>query len=132
MCMFILCISGYIIHESGVWSDVHQRWFFLPRRASKEKYDETADERRATNLMFISDELFQEISVKTIGAVNPTHGFSSFKFVPDTHDSVIVALKSEEDNGKIASYILAFDIEGNILLPERKIGDVKYEGIEFI
>lgn len=28
---------GYIIHESGVWSDVHKRWFFLPRRCSKDK-----------------------------------------------------------------------------------------------
>lgn len=28
---------GYQLHESGVWSDVHQRWYFLPRRCSKEK-----------------------------------------------------------------------------------------------
>ena len=127
-----IVVSGYIIHESGVWSQVHQKWFFLPRRASTEKYDETSDERRGTNLMFISDESFQNIVVRTIGTVNPTHGFSSFKFVPGTDDSIIVALKSEEDNGKIASFILAFDIHGSVLMPERKIGEVKYEGIEFI
>lgn len=28
---------GYMIHESGVWSAVHKKWFFLPRRCSKEK-----------------------------------------------------------------------------------------------
>lgn len=22
---------GYMIHESGQWSEVHQKWFFLPR-----------------------------------------------------------------------------------------------------
>lgn len=28
---------GYMIHESGVWSDIHKRWYFLPRRCSKER-----------------------------------------------------------------------------------------------
>ncbi|XP_030078770.1 soluble calcium-activated nucleotidase 1-like [Drosophila hydei] len=28
---------GYMTHESVVWSQVHQRWYFLPRRCSKEK-----------------------------------------------------------------------------------------------
>ncbi|CAL1533529.1 unnamed protein product [Lymnaea stagnalis] len=121
-------LPGYIIHESGVWSDVHKKWFFLPRRASTETYDEVKDERRATNLMFIVDENFENIEVRKIGPVNPTHGFSSFKFIPGTEDSIIVALKSEEDRGKIASYLLAFNLNGNILMSEVKIGDVKYEG----
>ena len=42
---------GYLIHESGAWSDIHRKWFFLPRRASTKTYEEEADERRATNLM---------------------------------------------------------------------------------
>ena len=63
----------------------------------------------------------------------PTHGFSSFKFLPGTNDVIIVALKSEEDRGKISTYIIAFNIDGKILLPETKIDDAnKYEGIEFI
>jgi soluble calcium-activated nucleotidase 1 len=127
-----MLLPGYIIHESGVWSDVHKQWFFLPRRASRETYDEGTDEKKGTNLMFIADENFEHIEVKTIGAINPTHGFSSFKFIPGTKDSIIVALKSEEDSGKIASYILAFDLEGHVLMPETRIGDVKYEGIEFV
>ena len=43
-----------------------------------------------------------------------------------------MALKSEEDAGKIASYITAFNLEGDVLLEEIKIGDRKFEGIEFI
>lgn len=62
----------------------------------------------------------------------PTHGFSSFKFVPNTDDQVIVALKSEEDSGNVATYIMAFTLDGRILLPETKVGGVKFEGIEFI
>ena len=59
---------GYVIHESAAWSDVHNksgsahlyytasrmaRWFFLPRRASKHKYDDVEDEKRSTNHMLM-------------------------------------------------------------------------------
>ncbi|XP_075999005.1 soluble calcium-activated nucleotidase 1 isoform X2 [Genypterus blacodes] len=123
---------GYLIHESAAWSDTLQRWFFLPRRASSERYEETADERRATNLVLSCTPDFKDIVVSRVGPLNPTHGFSSFKFVPNTDDQIILALKSEEDGGNIATYIMAFTVDGRILLPETKIGDVKYEGLEFI
>ncbi|XP_075025387.1 soluble calcium-activated nucleotidase 1 [Calonectris borealis] len=123
---------GYLIHESASWSDTLQRWFFLPRRASHERYNEKVDERRGTNLLLSSTQDFGDVTVGRVGEVVPTHGFSSFKFIPDTDDQIIVALKSEEDNGKIASYIMAFTLDGRFLLPETRIGSVKYEGIEFI
>ncbi|TRY83197.1 hypothetical protein DNTS_033943 [Danionella cerebrum] len=123
---------GYLIHESAAWSDTLQRWFFLPRRASRERYEEMADERRGTNLMLRCSSDFQDIQVSSVGPLEPTHGFSSFKFIPNTDDQIIVALKSEEDAGKIGTYIVAFTLDGRILLPETKIGDVKYEGLEFI
>lgn len=123
---------GYLIHESAAWSERLQRWFFLPRRASHERYEETADERRATNLLLSCPADFSHISIGHVGPLNPTHGFSSFKFVPDTDDQIVLALKSEEDAGKIATYILAFTLDGRVLIPETKIGDVKYEGLEFI
>lgn len=123
---------GYFIHESAAWSDTLQRWFFLPRRASNERYEETADERRGTNLVLSCSPNFEDVVVSQVGPLNPTHGFSSFKFVPNTDDQIILALKSEEDAGKIATYITAFTLDGRILLPEAKIGDVKYEGLEFI
>lgn len=121
-----------MIHESAAWSDTLQRWFFLPRHASSERYEETADERRGTNLVLSCSPDFNDIKVSRVGVLNPTHGFSSFKFVPNTDDQIILALKSEEDAGKIATYIMAFTLDGRILLPETKIGDVKYEGLEFI
>ncbi|XP_028262650.1 soluble calcium-activated nucleotidase 1b [Parambassis ranga] len=123
---------GYLIHESAAWSERLQRWFFLPRRASHERYEETADERRATNLLLTCPADFSHISVRQVGPLNPTHGFSSFKFVPDTDDQIILALKSEEDAGQIATYIIAFTLDGRVLMPETKIGDVKFEGLEFI
>ncbi|KAM6939818.1 soluble calcium-activated nucleotidase 1b [Xenentodon cancila] len=123
---------GYLIHESAAWSEHLQCWFFLPRRASHERYEETADERRATNLLLSCPTDFSHIVTQRVGPLNPTHGFSSFKFVPGTDDQVILALKSEEDAGKIATYIIAFTLGGRVLLPETKIGDVKYEGLEFI
>ncbi|XP_029015005.1 soluble calcium-activated nucleotidase 1 isoform X2 [Betta splendens] len=123
---------GYLIHESAAWSDTLKRWFFLPRRASKERYEEVADERRGTNLALSCSPDFRNILVSQVGPLKPTHGFSSFKFVPNTDDQIILALKSEEDAGKVATYITAFTLDGRVLLPESKIGDVKYEGLEFI
>ncbi|XP_077380009.1 soluble calcium-activated nucleotidase 1-like isoform X2 [Festucalex cinctus] len=123
---------GYLIHESAAWSERLQRWFFLPRRASHERYEESADERRATNLLLSCRADFSDIRRRRVGPLNPTHGFSSFKFVPDTDDQIVLALKSEEDAGRIASYIIAFTLDGRVLMPETKIGDEKYEGLEFI
>lgn len=123
---------GYIIHESGVWSDVHQKWFFLPRRASQESYEEIADERRATNILVSADEHFAKVDFKYIGKKQMTKGYSSFKFIPGTEDRIIVALKSEEVSGKVASYVTVFTLDGTILLKDVKIGNFKYEGIEFI
>ncbi|CAN9509922.1 unnamed protein product [Ophioblennius macclurei] len=123
---------GYLIHESAAWSEQLQRWFFLPRRASHKRYEETADERRAANLILSSPPDFGLITAWHVGPFDPTHGFSSFKFVPGTDDKVIVALKSEEDDGKIATYIIGFTLDGRVVMPETKIGSVKYEGLEFI
>ncbi|XP_029022767.1 soluble calcium-activated nucleotidase 1b [Betta splendens] len=123
---------GYLIHESAAWSERLQRWFFLPRRASRERYEEAADERRATNLLLCCPDDFSHVKVRRVGPLEPTHGFSSFKFVPDTDDQVVLALKTEEDAGRVATYIIAFTLDGRVLMPETKIGDVKYEGLEFI
>ncbi|OCT62729.1 calcium activated nucleotidase 1 L homeolog isoform X1 [Xenopus laevis] len=123
---------GYLIHESAAWSDSLKSWFFLPRRASQEQYSEKEDEKRGSNILLRATPDFSDIKMSHVGTLNPTHGFSSFKFIPGTDDQIIVALKSEEDNGKVATYITAFTLDGRILLPETKVGNVKYEGIEFI
>lgn len=43
-----------------------------------------------------------------------------------------MVFKSEEVLGKIVSYLIIFKIDGKIILKEKYVGDVKYEGIEFI
>lgn len=123
-----------MVHESGVWSDIHKKWFFLPRRASTEQYDDKLDERRAANVLITCSEDFSHVDiVKPFGPKSLTHGFSSFKFIPGTNDEYILALKSEEDDGKTASYIMVFDLKGNMLMREQKLaGEHKYEGVEFI
>ena len=82
--------------------------------------------------MFRANEDFTQIIKSHVGPLNPTHGFSSFKFIPKTNDELIVALKSEEDRGKIATYVTAFNIDGEVLMDEMKIGEHKFEGIEFV
>ncbi|XP_075160494.1 apyrase [Haematobia irritans] len=126
---------GYMIHESGVWSDIHKKWFFLPRRCSKEKYNETRDEHMGCNLLISADENFNKIETTILDPNNTksTHGFSSFKFIPGTEDRIIVALKTEELNGKTTTFITAFDIHGKTIYDSQHIDtDLKYEGFEFI
>ncbi|XP_043686833.1 soluble calcium-activated nucleotidase 1 [Vespula pensylvanica] len=123
---------GYMIHESGAWSDIHKSWFFLPRRCSKERYNETKDETMSCNVLLTADENFVDIKVKEIGELIPVRGFSSFKFLPGSEDTIIIALKTEEYQGKTATYIMAFSIDGTIIMPETKVMDKKFEGLEFI
>jgi len=125
-------MGGYMIHEAVGWSQVRGKWVFLPRRVSNERYDDVVDERKGTNLMITADEDFENVKVTKVGDLIPSHGFSSFKFIPGTKDSVVVALKSEEVEGLIATYVMVFKTDGTILFPETKIGDVKFEGIEFV
>jgi len=53
-----------MIHESGTWSDIHKSWFFLPRRCSYERYNETRDETMSCNVMLTTDENFVDIKVR--------------------------------------------------------------------
>lgn len=124
---------GYMIHESAMWSDIQQKWYFLPRRCSRDKYNETRDEKMGCNVLISVDDHFYNIEYRKIGRLKPTHGYSSFKFIPGTNDRIIVAIKTEELNGKTSTYISAFTIDGEILLDEEKIPtNYKYEGFEFI
>lgn len=62
----------------------------------------------------------------------PARGFSSFKFIPGTEDNVIIALRTEELDGKTATFITAFTTDGEYILEDTHIADLKYEGLEFI
>ena len=123
---------GYMIHEAVCWSQVRREWVFLPRRMSTERYNDVTDERMGTNTVIIASEDFSSIRHLTVGERVPTHGFSSCKFVPGTEDELMVALKSEEIEGRVATYMMAFNIQGEVIMEEEKIGERKFEGIEFI
>lgn len=99
------------------------------------RYNETRDEYMGCNVLISADERFSKIQTVVLDPKNTesTHGFSSFKFIPGTDDRFILAIKSEELNGKTSTFITAFGIDGKILLQEQKIDtDLKYEGIDFI
>lgn len=124
---------GYMIHEAVAWSHVKKRWYFLPRRMSTLQYNDQDDETRGTNVMISCNAHFKDYHMVRIGELKKTRGFSSFKFVPGTGDNVAVALKSEEVNGNINSYVTIFHVEtGKVLLAETFIESEKYEGIEFV
>lgn len=124
---------GYLMHESGSWSEAHKKWFFLPRRCSTESYSEKKDEKMGCNLLISANEEFSVVHTTRIGELDPVLGYSSFKFLPNTNDTIIVALISEEVNGKTASYMTVFETNGNIIYPLKKISStLKFEGIEFV
>lgn len=123
---------GYLIHEAVRFNPTNRRWYFLPRRASTEMYNDKLDQRRGANWVISTNEHFGDIKHFEIGTRIPEHGFSAFAFVP-FRENEIIALKTEEVDGAIATYITAFDLDDGVeLLPETKIADVKFEGIEFL
>jgi soluble calcium-activated nucleotidase 1 len=124
---------AYMVHEAVGWNPVDRSWLFLPRRFSQESYDEASDEERGSNKVIKVNEAFNKVTMSEAGEIIKTHGFSSFKYIP-WRENEIVALKSEEYKGDIATYILVFDVTtGEVLMDEEKIPDsVKYEGVEFI
>ncbi|CAF4824225.1 unnamed protein product [Pieris macdunnoughi] len=123
---------GYMIHESGMWSEINNKWYFLPRRCSQQPYNESRDEVMGCNYLITADNNFNSCKAKQITKLQPKHGFSSFKFIPGTDDEAIVALKTTEFEGKTATYISAFRTDGTVLLDNSFVEDLKFEGIEFI
>ena len=125
---------GYMIHEAIVWSAVRRQWVILPRRVSTKAYDEKEDEKRGSNVVILASENFETIEVRHITPLTPTRGLSEFKFLPNSNDEIIVALKSEENEEKQTqtTYITVFDLDGHILMEESEIpGNHKFEGLEF-
>mmetsp|Transcript_18371 Transcript_18371/g.46629 ORF Transcript_18371/g.46629 Transcript_18371/m.46629 type:complete len:369 (+) Transcript_18371:87-1193(+) len=93
---------GYMIHEAIHWDGLHRLWYVLPRRVSSEPYDEKLDESMGSNLVLAFNEDFTSLEHRQeIGAKVPTHGWSSFKFVPWTNNEVIIALRTMEIEDKV-------------------------------
>ncbi|KIH53978.1 Apyrase, partial [Ancylostoma duodenale] len=123
---------GYLTHEAVHWSDIHKKWFFLPRKASTTMYEEVADEKKGTNMLITADENFNSFEVVKVGNNNhPERGFSAFAFVPGTNDGIIMAIKSKEVTGEDSeSFATVFDTRGNIIKDDQNLGsNYKFEGI---
>lgn len=123
---------GYLIYEAVCWSPHHEKWFFLPRKVSKNAYNDKTDEHMGSNIMLVADEMFHDIEVRHIGIQIPEHGYSSFKFLPYSQDEIIVALMSEEVDGNVQTFIRAFTLEGKEVMKKELLGKKKFEGIEFL
>lgn len=162
---------GYLLHECITWSPHHRKWFILPRRMSKVAYEEALDEKMGANTMIIASHDFEDITWFSVGVsvcfflacepVEPhrvpttshhrpparlqtktdVRGFSSAKFLPGSRDSVLVALKSEENSasGTQKTYITIYGEvpagsgKWDVLMEETELPiAAKFEGLEVL
>lgn len=125
--------KGYITHESIVWSDIQKKWFFAPRKCSAEAFDKDRNNQIGSNILISTDEKFGNINVVEVGELMPSRGISTFKFLPHSDDTIVVALKTFEDEKSFHTYITLFGINGYVYLQDTQISkEDKYEGIDFI
>ena len=174
---------GYLWIEAIEWSNIHRKWFIVPRYVSFEKYDSILTESRGCNLLIIASEDFSDIELvwirfekghkkvkndvvdridrnllmvqrngyKSLSDLSAEElrsmsvkqenmktdmqysnkGFSSIRFLPNTNDTIIVGVRTQErDTEVVNSFLSVFDIDGNVYLQSKKIpGRKKYEGL---
>lgn len=126
--------KGYITHEGVTWSAIRKRWYFAPRKCSAEAFDSKTDGQKGSNLLISVDENFENIQVVEVGEFVATRGFSTFKFLPHSEDTIIIALKTYEDKDHtFHTYLTVFGIDGEVFLPDKLLsGEQKFEGVEFL
>jgi len=123
---------GYLLHESAGFNPVKREWVFLPRRFSKDPYDEKEDESKGTNMLLIVSEDFSQVRQYTVGMLDPLRGVSSFKFIP-FRESEVIALKTIEHQDRVESFVTVYNlVTQEVLMEDQKIDDVKFEGVEFL
>ncbi len=122
--------SNFAIHEAVNWNPLDRRWYFLPRRMSKETWSKKTDSVGSCVIISCS-ESFEDWKVTQLGKYQVGHGYSSFKFVP-YREHEIIALKTEEYGDDVHTDLEVIDIvKGKILLHVR-LGLIKFEGIELV
>jgi len=143
--------SSYLLHEAVAFNPMSRQWFFFPRRVSKEPYDEVLDESRGSNHLLIASEDFSDVRViNNIGVracalarslssdthdivlqpLDPNYGFSAVKLIP-FRENEFVLLKTTEVDG-VNTVMMVIDIRGHVLMDQIDVGNVKFEGIEFL
>nr|ABI20147.1 35.8 kDa salivary protein [Phlebotomus duboscqi] len=123
--------KGFIWHEAVNWSKKKNQWVLLPRKCSELPFDTETEETIGCNKIIIASENFQKINSIDIKGTpfDPAAGFSSFKFLPDSDDQILIALKTIEKNGKTATYLTVIDITGKVLMSDKIVNKDKFEGI---
>jgi len=149
---------GYATHEAAAWVGSHGEvgsWYFAPRRLSSEPFDEALDETRAgrtllrysapggrdgghpVSLLSPRSSGLAGAHVSAVplggssGAADPSRGVSALKLLPGRRD-VLVALKTEESGGRVASFLSILRSEsGEALMPDAEVAQgFKFEGLE--
>uniref|UniRef100_F6K8J6 35.6 kDa salivary apyrase n=1 Tax=Phlebotomus sergenti TaxID=85759 RepID=F6K8J6_9DIPT len=115
--------NGFVWHEAVNWSPIKKQWVFLPRKCSELPYNTETEENIGCNKIIIADAVFKTVKSIQIdkNPIDSASGFSSFKFLPDTNDQILIALKTVEKGDKNATYITVIDINGKVLWPEKVI-----------
>jgi len=130
--------AGYMIHEGARWSAVHKRWFFLPRKLSREPYDEVKDTEKCVNLMLSCPEVPEadgsNVLTQDYLSKSELRGCSDFLFVPGTKDTHIFMTRTEESlDGVVSTFASVIDLEANCLMAETKIAsERKFEGAAWV
>jgi soluble calcium-activated nucleotidase 1 len=124
---------GYLWHEAFYFEPRHRQWIVLPRKASTSLYHPDADETMGTNLLLIASDDFSHIDVRRVGPLESDYGFTSVRKLPGT-DNIFMALKVKELKGATHSKLCVFDLDGRLYLDNGfyDVGDIKYEGLEFL
>lgn len=140
--------KGFMVHESGRWSEEHGRWFFAPRKMSRETYDTVSEAFKCVNLMISAGpdmpqggpspeaetEYGNGCHVQPYLGMLPMRGCSDFMFVPGTHDCHLFMLRTEESHdGVINTFASVIDLEGHVLMAEQRLTeDRKFEGCAWL
>ena len=127
-----------MIHEGARWSDVHKKWFFLPRKLSREPYDEIVDTEKCVNLMLcVGDDIDpsgESVLMQPYLTKTSLRGCSDFLFVPGTNDTHIFLLRTEESlDGVVSTFASVIDLEATVLMAEVLIAsERKFEGAAWV
>jgi soluble calcium-activated nucleotidase 1 len=125
--------EGVVAHESAEWSDLLNQWLFIPRRVTKEKKNDETWDKLTNNVGILSNDKFTNLRTQTFGNVTEGAGYVGLRFIPETQDRFILALKAGKDEeGNDVSTLQVLDIQGNEILPETKVADGTYSGVEFL
>lgn len=130
---FTNTLNGFVVHEAVNWNPMDRRWYFLPRKLSSKKWSRKEHDEAGNQFLISCNESFEDWkSIELLGRSHYRHGFSSFKFVPFREKEEIVALETEELGDVVHSDLVVVNIKTGKFLLHKRLGDVKYEGIEII